>query len=222
MDSNNVFYSKLSHFQLNKNIIIDFDANNKYIAFVNKNNVIDFYSLDTFNFLFSLDIYLHIIHIKFHPKYYNVFCITLNNCFCIYYINTKENKIEIKCQHICSKDSFLCKTIFSPYNDGKTLAFISFFYINIWRIDNYDLINKIEINIEKDRIFNFQFRWSESGEYLVFPKDNFNIEVFSLSSKTIKFFFTSYANDFYFLEESKQMIIEENKFIYLWDLETKN
>ena len=86
-------------------------------------------------------------------------------------------------------------------------------------MDNYYFINNIKIYLDKNRIFNFQFRWSESGEYLVFPKNNSKIEVYSLRSRSIEYYFDSYANDFYFIEEKKRMIIVTNIFIYLWDLE---
>ena len=60
--------------------------------------------------LLSFNIYLGILHIKFHPKYSNVFSVTLQNSSNhIYYINTKENKIKDKCEYLCSKENFLLK-----------------------------------------------------------------------------------------------------------------
>ena len=219
MYTKNDFYSTSSSFKLNKEII-EFDASNNFIAVAVDLDVIDIYSLHTFTMLLSFNIYLGILHIKFHPKYSNVFSVTLQNSSVhIYYINTKENKIEDKCEYLCSKENSLLKTIFSPYDDGKTLATISFSDIKIWRMDNYYFINNIKTHLNYNRIVNFQFKWSESGEYLVFPKNNSKIEVYSLSSRSIEYFFDSYANDFYFIEEKKQMIIVTNIFIYLWDLE---
>ena len=68
-----------------------------------------------------------------------------NSIVHIYYINSKENKLEKKCELLCSKENNLYKTIFSSYDDGKTLASICDYDIKIWRIDNYDYINIITI-----------------------------------------------------------------------------
>ena len=208
MDSTNDFYSTSSYFKLNKEIT-KFDVNNNYIAVGIESNVIDIYSVSTFKKLFSCNVYLDILHIKFHPKYSNVFSVTLQNSTVnIYYINSKENKIKNKCEHFFSKNNLL-KTIFSSYDDGKTLATICDYDIKIWRIDNYDYISNIKINLDMEKLNNF--KWSESGEYLIFPKNEFNIGVYCLKTKSIEHLINIVVKDIFFLEQTKQMILVKKK-----------
>ena len=103
MDTTNDFYSTSSSFEFNQEII-EFDVNNNFIAVADDLELINIYSLHKFTMLLSFNIYLGILHIKFHPKYSNVFSVTLQNSSVhIYYINTKENKIKDKCEYLCSK-----------------------------------------------------------------------------------------------------------------------
>ena len=217
MDSTNDFYSTSSYFKLNKEIT-KFDVNNNYIAVGIESNVIDIYSVSTFKKLFSCNVYLDILHIKFHPKYSNVFSVTLQNSTVnIYYINSKENKIKNKCEHFFSKNNLL-KTIFSSYDDGKTLATICDYDIKIWRIDNYDYISNIKINLDMEKLNNF--KWSESGEYLIFPKNEFNIGVYCLKTKSIEHLINIVVKDIFFLEQTKQMILVKKKKIIILDLKS--
>ena len=58
------------------------------------------------------------MHIEFHPKYYDIFQVTLHSPIVyVFYINNKENKIEEKIECLCSNEDKLIKTIFSHYND---------------------------------------------------------------------------------------------------------
>ena len=108
--------------------------------------------------------------------------------------------IEEKVEYLCSGGNQLIQTLFSPHDDGKTLASITFSDIKIWRIDNYYNIYNIKIDITPKILFNFQFEWSESGEYFIFPKNKNKIEVFSLETKSIQYYIESMENIFFLLE----------------------
>ena len=206
-----------------KRDISEYDVNDNFIAISDELDLIEIYSVKSFKKLFSYKVNLGISNIKFHPKYYNIFSITLN-CSRIHllHINSKKNLIEKKFEYLCSKENSLEKTIFSLYDDGKYLATISTIGIKIWRIDKYNYINNIKTNLDKTKLSNFQFRWSDLGNYLIFPKNRRKIEIFSLSSGTIEYNLNSNANDLYLLEKSSLIIIIKDIFIKIWDLKNNN
>ena len=222
MKSQNVFHSNSSFLEIKKDIS-EYDVNDNFIAISDELDQIEIYSVKSFKKLFSYKVNLGISNIKFHPKYYNIFSVTLNcSRIHLFHINIKQNLIEKKFEYLCSKENFLQKTIFSSYDDGKYLATILTSDIKIWRTDKYNFINNIKINIDKTRLSIFQFRWSDLGNYLIFPKNKRKIEVFSLSSGTIKYDLNSNANDLYLLENKLLMIIIKDIFIKIWDLNNNN
>ena len=214
-------YAKTNRYKLNTTIFY-WDANSKYIAIINDLNEISIYSSNTFkNILTQQDIYVNANHIQFHPKYFDIFCVTLSNSqVYLYFIDTKNNKLEAKVKYYCSNNINLYKTIFSPYGTGKYLATISSSDIKIWNICKYDNYYNINIKPILNMLINFQFKWSKSGEYLIYPKTPFKIEVFSLTSKTIIFHLQITAKSCYFLENSNEIIILNDSNISIWNPKT--
>ena len=223
MGSNNfnALTLKTTSFQLDKNII-NCDGNSNYIAVINNQDEIDIYSSETYKKLFHNNIHRRMIHIQFHPKYYDVFSVTFNtSSINIYYINSKNNSLEVKVEYISSKDIILLKTLFSSYKNGKTLATLTPSYINIWRIDKY--YNIYNINIDITDINYYQFKWSQSGEFLIYCKDLSKIEIFSLKTKSIIYHFDYILdNHYYLLESSKKTIKLDNKFLSIMEPKNNN
>lgn len=219
MDFQNEFNSNSSFFEIKKDIS-EYDANDNFIAISDELDQIEIYSTKSFKKLYFYKVNLGISNIKFHPKYYNIFSVTLNcSRIHLFHINIKQNLIEKKFEYLCSKENSLERTIFSSYDDGKYLATISTSGIKIWRTDKYNYINNIKTNIDKTRLSIFQYRWSDHGSYLIYPKNKRKIEIFSLSSGAIKYDFNSNANELYLLEKSLLMIIIKDIFIKIWDLQ---
>ena len=221
MGSNNDLTTKTTPCRLDKSIV-NCDANSKFIAVINDDDGLDIYSSDTYKKLFYVDIHKKMVHIQFHPKYYNIFSVTFTDSnINLYHINSIKNTIEVKVQYLSSKQNMLLKTIFSPYKEGKILATLSFGDIKIWRIDNYYNIYNINININLG-IINmnyYQFKWSQSGKYLIFGKSPNKIEIFSLESKSIIYHFNYIANNFYYyLENLEEILIINKEDILLWNL----
>ena len=83
-----------------KRDISEYDVNDNFIAISDELDLIEIYSVKSFKKLFSYKVNLGISNIKFHPKYYNIFSITLN-CSRIHllHINSKKNLIEKKFEY---------------------------------------------------------------------------------------------------------------------------
>ena len=220
MSSKDDFAKKITPFNLDDNVLI-WDANSKFVAVVNSTNAIIIYSSDTFEKLFSKKGNKKILHIQFHPIYYDVFSVTFNGSMvCLYYINIHKNILEIKVKYFSDKENSLIKTIFSPYNKGEFLASISNADIKIWKIDDYFNYYNININVDLNDIINFNFKWSRSGQYLIFPKNQEKIEIFSLYHKSIVYHLQNIGINYYFLEDLGKVIIVDDENIYLWNPQT--
>ena len=215
---NKIFKLATSSFTLS-NIIYACDINEKYILVANDINDIEIYSTETFKKLFTYHIYSLSLHIQFHPLYYNVFSITLNNSTAhLFNIDTKTNKPEEKVQYLCSSSNSIIKTIFSPYAEGKYLATLSHSNIKIWNITKYSNLNFIRIYKNINNTNNYPMKWSESGEYLIYLKDITKIEVFSIKLNSVKYHLNYEAEDFFFIEKSKQIITLNDDSIIVWDV----
>ena len=206
-----------SSFRLD-NTIIECDINEKYILASNYSYQIEVYSSESFKKLFSHNIYSLALHIKFHPLYYNIFSATLSNSnVLLFNIDTKTNNLEEKFQYLCSGSNRVIKTIFSPYSKGNFLATLSYENIKIWNITKYSNKNIIGINIIAENASNYPIKWSESGEYLIYQKNEKKIEIFSIKSNSVKYYLNYEANDFYFLEKSEEIITLNDNIIIIWD-----
>ena len=171
MDSNKYFKVINSSFKLN-NIIYACDTNEKYILIANDINDIEVYSTESFKKLQFYHIYSLALHIQFHPLYYNIFSITLNNSTAhLFNIDTKTNKLEDKVQYLCSSSNSIVKTMFSPFFEGKFLATLSHSNIKIWNMEQYSNINILGINYNINNAPNYPIKWSESGKYLAYLKN---------------------------------------------------
>ena len=218
MDSNKYFKVINSSFKLN-NIIYACDTNEKYILIANDINDIEVYSTESFKKLQFYHIYSLALHIQFHPLYYNIFSITLNNSTAhLFNIDTKTNKLEDKVQYLCSSSNSIVKTMFSPFFEGKFLATLSHSNIKIWNMEQYSNINILGINYNINNAPNYPIKWSESGKYLAYLKNKKKIEIFSIEFNNVKYHINFEAKDFFFLENLNRMIILNNKSIIIWDI----
>ena len=225
MGTNEYFESNFSNIQLDYDIR-GCDVNKEYLVTANDINQITVYSFNNFSKLFSYNTYSKIIHIQFHPKYFNIFSVTLiNRSVHLFFINKKSNTLQDKVKYLCSKDEALYKTIFSPYTGeeiGKKesiLATITFSDIKIWDIRSYHNIFNIHLSWDDSAISNYKIKWSQSGRYLIFHKSDKKIEIFSLDTNAIKYHLDFKAKDFYFLEKTSQLMTLSNKNIIFWDLQ---
>jgi len=218
MSTSNInFKMTTSSFTLN-NVIYACDINEKYILVANDINDIEIYSTETFKKLFTYHIYCVSLHIQFHPLYYNVFSITLNNSTAhLFNIDIKTNKPVDKIQYLCPISNSIIKTIFSPYSEGKYLATLSHSNIKIWNITKYSNLNIIRLYKNVNNNINYPMKWSESGEYLIYPKDITKIEVFSIKSNSVKYHLNYEAEDFFFVDKSEQIIALNEDSILIWD-----
>ena len=199
-------FSKRTSIKSNQNIVIS-EVNSKFIFLSNKLVNIEIYSIDSFKKLFTYTFNSVINSIQTHPLYYDIFVVTLSNFTAhVCYINMQKNLIEEKSEYKCS-DNYLTKTIFSPYKNGTYLATISLSDIKIWNINSYYLsyVILIENKLSDESISLIKF--SESGKYLIYPKETNKIEIFFLEKKEIIYALKKNVEDAFFLERTKEMIL---------------
>ena len=199
-------FSKKTAIKSNKEIVVS-DVNSKFI-FLSKELVnIEIYSIDSFKKLFTYTFNSDIAYIQAHPLYYDIFVVTLSNYTAhVCYINMQNKLIEEKSEYKCS-DKYLTKTIFSPYKNGTYLATISLSDIKIWNINSYYISYVIFLG---NKLLNESIsliKFSESGNYLIYPKDNNKIEIFFLEKKEIIYALKKNVEDAFFLEQEKKMIL---------------
>ena len=202
-----------------KKIVINWDANSKFIIFTNNSKEIEIYSSESFQKLFSYKFCSKVVHIKFHPNYYDIFVVTLcKSEVYIFYIDSIKKVLTTKVKYYCEDNYGLLKTIFSSYDDGKYLATVSYFDIKIWNIDKYSNIYNINMESNLNTLLHFQINWSQYGKYFIYPQRAEKIEVFSLEKKLVEFHLNKKAKSGYFLEKSNEIIILNGKNISIWNL----
>ena len=205
-------YFSFANFNLKMNNIKTYNANYEYIAISNDDNQIFIYSINTNNLLYSHTFSKIIVDFQFHPNYYNIISVSFfDSSVFLCHINTKEKKIEEKVEYMgCSKDT-IYKTIFSSFGDGNYLASLFSNYIRIWNMNSHYDIYSINIDDASRRL---KTKWSQSGTFLIYPKDFSRIEVFSLKSQSIEYYFDEdeddddfNIHDFYLIENSNEISI---------------
>jgi len=93
----NALTTKISTRKFKKDNISKVDANSKYFAFSKEIYQVIFYEINSNVKVVFLDFNSKILHIQFHPSYYNVISVSLCNLMVILcHIYTKGNKIEEK------------------------------------------------------------------------------------------------------------------------------
>lgn len=215
MASNNNLENTCFSFELTNKNVKKFRANYEYIGISTKENTIEIYSINSLNKLYS-HVFLNIIDFQFHPKYNNVFAVTLaEKSVVLCHINIIKKIIEQKVKYIGSSCDILDQTIFSPYKDGNYLASLYHSSIRIWDMNRHYCIYIININ-DLNRLY--KSKWSQSGTYLIYPKNQTRIEIFSLKSKSIEYYLDSdvinsddddddYIHDFYIVEKPNEILI---------------
>ena len=217
MISKDALSAKSSIYKL-KNIVVNWDANSKFLIFTNNSKEIEIYSSESFQKLFSYIFCMRVEHIEFHPNYSDIFVATLSKTeVYIFYIDIINKVLTTKVKYNCANNNALLKTIFSSYDDGKYLATVTNSDIKIWNIDEYYNIYNINMESNLNILLNFPIKWSQYGKYLIYPQSREKIEVFSLEKKLVEFHLNKKAKSGYFLEKSNEIIILNGKNISIWN-----
>ena len=191
MEDNIFLERKITSFDLCDTNILNFDANSKIIALEKESDCINVYSMDTKKEICFKQFKEIIAHFQFHPKYYNVLTVSLENMNVVLLnIDIINKKIEEKVIYKSKCHGNIYKTLFSPYKNGTILATLYTQNISIWDMKSYYHIYNINFCNKKNKLsLHPDIKWNKSGEYLIFQRYEDIIEVFELSSNTLKYYF---------------------------------
>ena len=233
MEDNIFLERKITSFDLCDTNILYFDANSKIIALKKESDCINVYSMDTKKEICFKQFKEIIAHFQFHPKYYNVLTVSLENMNVVLLnIDIINKKIEEKVIYKSKCHGNIYKTLFSPYKNGTILATLYTQNISIWDMKSYYHIYNINFGNKKNELsLHPDIKWNKSGEYLIFQRYKDIIEVFELSSNTLKYYFENDSIDYFFYEYMDkqedeqedgniyQLIYFDNKNISIYDIE---
>ena len=213
--------SEISNFQFDSKVVNKYDANDKLIAFSTDTNKINIYSMVSKNKLWFYHFESIINHFQFHPRFVNVLSVSLKKpIIYLYHIDIDKGKVEEKVKYLGCSDDWILKTLFSPYEDGAYLATLCLTDIKIWNMNRH--YNDFNINLDDNISLqaNRKMKWSESGQYLIFIKNDSKIEIFSLEKKEILYHLDieDEFNDMFFLEKEEQLLIVEEEFIFVYNI----
>ena len=203
MEDNIFLERKITSFDLCDTNILNFDANSEIIALKKESDCINVYSMDTKKEICFKQFKEIIAHFQFHPKYYNVLTVSLENMNVVLLnIDIINKKIEEKVIYKSKCHGNIYKTLFSPYKNGTILATLYTQNISIWDMKSYYHIYNINFCNKKNKLsLHPDIKWNKSGEYLIFQRYKDIIEVFELSSKTLKYYFENDSIDYFFYEK---------------------